>query len=100
MGLILCPSDHVTRTGGQMSVPAHPLSIQPDDSGSRRRALLRTFRRPPGAWTGTASMLVGRRGHTATALRDGSVLVAGGSVGGLGVEEYTASCERYDRAAR
>lgn len=83
-----------------MAVPAHPVSIQPGGSGSRRRGFRGPFRRPQGLWAPTGSMLLGRRGHTATALPDGAVLVAGGSVGGLGVEDYTASCEVYERARR
>ncbi len=42
--------------------------------------------------------MLGRRGHAATLLPDGTVLVAGGSVGGLGVEDYTASAEVFDPA--
>jgi len=45
-------------------------------------------------------MLLGRRGHTATALRDSSILVTGGSVGGIGVEDYTATCELFERGTR
>jgi hypothetical protein len=34
---------------------------------------------PPAGWSATGGMLVARHGHTATRLRDGRVLVAGGS---------------------
>jgi hypothetical protein len=45
-----------------------------------------------GFWTATVSMPVARGGYTATLLRDGTVLVAGGS----GAGGYLASAELYD----
>ena len=45
-----------------------------------------------GTWTATASMTTPRLGQTATLLRDGTVLVAGGSDNGL----MLASAELYD----
>lgn len=48
-----------------------------------------------GSWTLTGAMLEGRYGHTATLLRDGTVLVVGGS-GGNGL---LASAELYDPIA-
>jgi hypothetical protein len=46
-------------------------------------------------------MVVGRRAHTATLLKDGSVLIAGGIVccstdGGTISETFTAAAELYD----
>lgn len=46
-----------------------------------------------GIWTPTGSLHVARINHTATLLRDGKVLVAGGYTPGA-----TASCELYDPA--
>ena len=43
-----------------------------------------------GTWTPTGSMIEARMGHTATLLQDGTVLVAGGSLGGA-----LASAELY-----
>jgi hypothetical protein len=45
-----------------------------------------------GSWTATISMQVARGGYTATLLRDGTVLVAGGN----GISGYLASTELYD----
>jgi hypothetical protein len=45
-----------------------------------------------GSWTATVSMPVPRGGYTATLLRDGTVLVAGGS----GAGGYLATAELYD----
>src|SRR5438445_7643449 len=47
----------------------------------------------PGLWAKAASLTVGREGHTATLLRNGKVLVAGGTNGRGTV---LASAEVYD----
>ena len=46
-----------------------------------------------GTWTPTASMIAGRAGATATLLRDGRVLMAGGDMGG------STAAELYDPAS-
>ncbi|MCX9193723.1 hypothetical protein C3Y87_20530 [Carbonactinospora thermoautotrophica] len=66
---------------------------------SRLRRLRPPRRRSTAMWVGTGSLMLGRRGHAATLLPDGTVLVAGGSVGRLGVEDYTAGAEVFDPAA-
>lgn len=45
-----------------------------------------------GAWTAAAGMRTARRGHAASRLRNGAVLVAGGTVG----RDVTADAEIYD----
>jgi len=51
-----------------------------------------------GSWTATAAMIEGRTFHTATLLRDGTVLVAGGSrsVYVYSAEDLVPSAELYD----
>jgi hypothetical protein len=48
------------------------------------------------AWSGAGSMALARRGHTATVLADGRVLV----VGGMGPGGVVAAAELYDPVAR
>jgi N-acetylneuraminic acid mutarotase len=55
------------------------------------------FNPADGQWTATASMTVGRRGHTATLLPNGKVLVVGGRTGGHD-GDATASAELFDPA--
>ncbi|MFN8512683.1 MAG: kelch repeat-containing protein [Chloroflexia bacterium] len=50
---------------------------------------------PGGAWVAVGSMVSGRKGHTATLLADGTVLVVGGVADG---RQTLASAERYDPA--
>jgi hypothetical protein len=50
-----------------------------------------------GPWTATGSMIAGRSGHTATLLRDGTVLVAGGCSPSSG---FLASAQLYDPRSR
>jgi N-acetylneuraminic acid mutarotase len=53
------------------------------------------------SWVATGSMVTPRTGHTATLLRDGRVLVAGGSLGdpAMGFATFS-SAELYDPASR
>jgi Kelch motif len=51
-----------------------------------------------GTWTATRSMTVGRYGHTATLLSNGTVLVVGGDVSIVGGEPVGYSAEIYDPA--
>jgi N-acetylneuraminic acid mutarotase len=51
-----------------------------------------------GSWTATGSMGTARSGHTATLLRDGKVLVAGGSNDNDTLSYRLASAELYDPA--
>jgi N-acetylneuraminic acid mutarotase len=51
-----------------------------------------------GSWTATGSMDTARSGHTATLLRDGKVLVAGGSNDNDTLSYRLASAELYDPA--
>jgi hypothetical protein len=53
-----------------------------------------------GSWTATEPMHDGRNGHTATLLRDGTVLVIGGDgIGGDGTAAALSSAEVYDPGA-
>jgi len=53
-----------------------------------------------GSWTATGSMGTARSGHTATLLRDGKVLVAGGTNDNDTLSYRLASAELYDPATR
>jgi N-acetylneuraminic acid mutarotase len=52
-----------------------------------------------GTWSTTSGMAVARRSATATLLRDGRVLIIGGSFGGSSVSNGIASAELYDPAS-
>ena len=52
---------------------------------------------PTGRWTPTAPLALPRAFHTATTLRDGTVLVVGGR--GLAADDTARSAERYDLVA-
>jgi hypothetical protein len=49
-----------------------------------------------GMWTGTGNMLLGRERHTATVLRNGKVLVAGGDTYDGVNSDIVTECELYD----
>jgi len=78
----LLPGGLVLVTGGTNSVI----------DGGEAVASAELYDSATGSWTVTVSMSVSRGGNTATLLRDGKVLVAGGS----GAGGYLASAELYD----
>jgi len=73
-------------TSPDQTAPVAPTAMQPTSTTSDR------------AWTEVGSLALGRRGHTATVLGDGSVLVVGGetTLGG----DRTSATELYEPSAR
>ncbi|GAA2828387.1 Kelch repeat-containing protein [Kribbella solani] len=59
------------------------------------QALCELYQPSTGLWTATGNLEIGRKGHQATRLLDGSVLVSGGDGRGLQSWEY----ERYSQTA-
>ncbi|MEM8932026.1 MAG: kelch repeat-containing protein, partial [Acidobacteriota bacterium] len=68
-------------------------SIQPNDFNFDALSSVERFDRSLGSWQPAAPLRRSRVFHTATLLRDGTVLVVGGQVDGLG---FSTSAEVYD----
>ena len=87
---VLLPDGRVFFTGGILLPPRPPGGFSYLDTAQ-------TYDPIADAWTPVAPMSIGRGGHTATLLADGTVLVVGGDVGkGYENATPTASVERYD----
>ncbi|MDP9373008.1 MAG: zf-HC2 domain-containing protein, partial [Chloroflexota bacterium] len=85
----LLPAGQVLVTGGEGG--------QGEDNLAQRT--VERYEPATGRWTRAAAMAEGRRGHAATPLADGQVLVVGGGAGGSRMSGATlTSAERYDPA--
>ncbi len=87
------PTPHYLRYSATLLPDGKLLVAGGADSGSEgytNLASAELYDPDTGTWTATPTMSVAREGHTATLLRDGRVLVAGG------VGEAGASAELYD----
>jgi hypothetical protein len=83
--MTLLDSGKVLAAGGDLADP---------DGVNRLIASAELYDPGTGTWTETGSMASPRRGHTATLLADGRVLVAGGDAGAFNA--VSASAEVYD----
>ena len=83
-------------TGGHLATEDAALTqdFTPDPSGDGPLASAERFDPATGRWTPAGTMAVGRYGHTATLLSDGTVLVAGGRA----ADDRTATAEIFDPA--
>jgi hypothetical protein len=83
--------------GGQVLIAG---GATPVGAGEATTSTVEIFDPGTGTWTGGAPLIQGRAQHTATALADGRVLVAGGtSVPGTDSLTELASTEAYDPAS-
>ncbi|MFI5689647.1 DUF6603 domain-containing protein [Streptomyces sp. NPDC051636] len=85
------PGGRVLVVGGALATGGHPASL----------AFCELYDPAAGTWSAAGSLTTPRRGHQATVLADGSVLVTGGEATGIPADgRFTlsplASAERYD----